>query len=125
MARTSLSARFGTRVRAARTARNLSQSDLAAAVGLSSNHLGVLERGEKVPTLETVEALAKALNMSVAELLSDAVGADPWLDELRSIGAGVPPALRPLALDVVATFAKRRTLRPRRRPTPPRGRPKA
>jgi transcriptional regulator with XRE-family HTH domain len=108
MARSTLSARFGARVRTLRTARDLSQFDLAAAVGLSPNHLGVLERGEKMPTLETAEALAKALNLSVAELLSDEGGADPWLDELRSIGAGVPPDLRALALEVLSTFAKRR-----------------
>jgi transcriptional regulator with XRE-family HTH domain len=108
MARSSLSARFGARVRTLRTARDLSQFDLADAVGLSSNHLGVLERGEKVPTLETVESLAEALNLSVAELLSDESDADPWLEELRSVGAGVPPALRALALDVLSTFAKRR-----------------
>ena len=89
-------------------ARGLSQAELAAAVGLSSNHLGVLERGEKVPTLETVEALAKALKLSVAELVADEASDDPWLQELRAVAAAVPVANRGLALDVLRAFGKHR-----------------
>lgn len=115
MSRTSLSIRFGARVRAARSARGFSQADLATRVGLSPNHLGVLERGEKVPTLETVEAVAKALGVTAAELIADGSAGDAWFDELRAVGAGVPPPLRTLALDVLGAFAKR--ARAGRKPT--------
>jgi transcriptional regulator with XRE-family HTH domain len=114
MGRTTLSARFGGRVRAARLARGFSQAELAAAVGLSSNHLGVVERGEKVPTLETVEALAKALKLAVADLVADEVpSADPWIDELKVAAAAVPPTHRALALAVLRAFGKHRERRAR------------
>jgi transcriptional regulator with XRE-family HTH domain len=86
----------------------LSQAELAAAVGISSNHLGVLERGEKVPTLETVEALAKTLKLPVAELVAEDSASDPWLEELKAAGTAVPLPLRSLALAVLRAFAKHR-----------------
>jgi hypothetical protein len=80
---------------------------VAIAPYLTPNHLGVLERGEKVPTLETVEAVGRALGVPVAELLADGSAGDAWLDDLKTVGAAVPPTLRSLALDVLGAFAKR------------------
>jgi transcriptional regulator with XRE-family HTH domain len=99
----------------------LTQAELAQAVGLSANHLGVLERGEKVPTLETVEAVAKALGVPVTELLAEETTEDAWVRQLTTIAAGVPPSLRPLVLAVVSTMARHQIDRARRsssRPSP-------
>ena len=53
----------------ARTARKLSQATLAKAAGVSVSYVSMLERGQRSPPLETLEALAKALRVSPLELL--------------------------------------------------------
>lgn len=104
----SLSERFGARVRALRTARGWSQATLAESVGLSPNHVGVMERGEKAPTLDTVEAVAKALGSTPALLLAEpeAKGAAAWLAQLQAIAIAVPSAHRPLVAAVLATLVQ-------------------
>jgi transcriptional regulator with XRE-family HTH domain len=63
---------FGETVRAERQARKLTQEQLAEKAELSLNFIGNLERGEKMPSLETVERLASALGLKGAELLASA-----------------------------------------------------
>ena len=53
----------------ARTARKLSQARVAKAAGVSVSYVSMLERGQRSPPLETLEALAKALRVSPFELL--------------------------------------------------------
>ena len=60
---------FGARLRELRTARGLTQPDIAARVGTSASNISDLERGIKVPTLTTVARLAQALNCKVTELV--------------------------------------------------------
>jgi len=58
---------FGRRVRAARKAANLSREKAVEKAGLgSANYLGEIERGEKWPAPEKIEALARAFGVSVA-----------------------------------------------------------
>jgi transcriptional regulator with XRE-family HTH domain len=61
---------FGARLRELRTARGLTQPDIAARVGTSASNISDLERGIKVPTLTTVARLAEALECTVSELVS-------------------------------------------------------
>jgi len=61
---------FGARLRELRTARGLTQPDIAARVGTSASNISDLERGIKVPTLTTVARLADALECTVSELVS-------------------------------------------------------
>ena len=86
----SFGARLGARIRARRTAKGLSQAALAESADVSANYIGVLERGVKLPTLDTLVALAKVLGCSAAELLDDPRAKDSWLDELVS---APPPSL--------------------------------
>jgi transcriptional regulator with XRE-family HTH domain len=60
---------FGIAVRAERTARKLSQEKFAFECDLSLTYIGEIERGEKMPSLETVQRVAKALGLSAGELL--------------------------------------------------------
>jgi transcriptional regulator with XRE-family HTH domain len=53
----------------ARTARKLSQATLAKAAGISVSYVSMLERGQRSPPLETLEAVAKALRVSPASLV--------------------------------------------------------
>jgi transcriptional regulator with XRE-family HTH domain len=54
---------------AARTTRKLSQATLAKAAGVSISYISMLERGQRSPPLETLEAVAKALRVSPLSLV--------------------------------------------------------
>ena len=47
----------------------LSQEDLADRAGLYRNYIGMVERQENSPTVDTLEALADALQVDAAEIL--------------------------------------------------------
>lgn len=72
---------------------------------MGANYVGILERGQKLPTLDTLVALAKALGCGPAELLDDGQTKDPWVDELVTVAATVPKARRELALAVLKAMA--------------------
>lgn len=59
---------FGDRLRTLRKARGLSQEALAEKADTHFTYIGVIERGEQSPTLDTVEKIAKALDMETKEL---------------------------------------------------------
>lgn len=60
---------FGNRVREERRRLNLSQEELANRAGMHRTYIGMIERAEKNITLENIGKLAKALNLSMSELL--------------------------------------------------------
>jgi transcriptional regulator with XRE-family HTH domain len=62
---------FGRRLRELRLARSLTQEQLAETAGITSTYTSDLERGEKVPSLTIVLRLARALDVSVSDLLQD------------------------------------------------------
>lgn len=62
---------FGVGLRRVRHERGLSQEALAEATGLSTNFVGEMERGLKAPGLGVIVRLARALDVSVHELLAD------------------------------------------------------
>jgi transcriptional regulator with XRE-family HTH domain len=64
-----VAARIGVALRAARTQRQLSQSDLAHLAGVSPSAISQAERGKRGLSLETLLELTGKLNMSVDELL--------------------------------------------------------
>jgi transcriptional regulator with XRE-family HTH domain len=68
--------RVGARLKHLRQARKLTQEQLAEAAGLSYKFVGEIERGVGNPTLTTLEALVVALDVSIADLLSDDTRAD-------------------------------------------------
>lgn len=61
----------GRRIKAAREMKKLTQEDLAALVGISPTHVSIIERGVKVPRLDTFVAIANALEVSADALLID------------------------------------------------------
>jgi transcriptional regulator with XRE-family HTH domain len=54
----------GPNVKAARIRKSLSQEELAAKASLSVSYISMLERGQRVPPLDTLEVLARALEGS-------------------------------------------------------------
>ena len=51
-----------------RLERGLSQEELADLAGLNRNYIGMIERQENAATVDTLEALAKALEVEPARL---------------------------------------------------------
>ena len=67
----SVSSRFGARVRAARSQQGLTLDGLASAAGISRATLSNLERGEHSPSLNAATDVARALGVSLAQLLGE------------------------------------------------------
>lgn len=61
---------FGERLKAARTAKHMSQQALADVIGKSLNTVGLYERGLRQPSLETLCLLADTLDVSCDYLLA-------------------------------------------------------
>ena len=61
--------RFGTRLRDARHARGWSLGDLEARTGIQKPRLSRYENGWVIPTIDSVEVLAKALRVAPAVLV--------------------------------------------------------
>ncbi len=66
---------IGNQIRAKRKAKSWSQEKLVEEVHLSAAYIGMIERGEKIPTLETFSVIANALEASADELLSGVISA--------------------------------------------------
>ena len=60
---------FGDLVRAARVARGFSQEALASAASLHRTHISLIERGHRSVRLETLELLARALEVEPSQLI--------------------------------------------------------
>jgi len=52
-----------------RRERGLTQEELADLAGLNRNYVGMIERQENAATVDTLEALAEALQIKAAQLL--------------------------------------------------------
>jgi transcriptional regulator with XRE-family HTH domain len=59
---------FGRRVRQLRKKRKWSQEKLAEMSGLHWTYIGQVERGERNLTLQSIESIARALRMKIADL---------------------------------------------------------
>ena len=64
-------------LRQLRSRKKLSQDDVARRSGISVSYVSMLERGNRVPPLETIEALAKALKVPPLSLFQDSGGHEP------------------------------------------------
>ena len=61
---------LGRKLRALRNSLGMTQEQLAEGADISLKHLGEIERGRGNPTLATLEALAKALHVTLSDLIS-------------------------------------------------------
>jgi transcriptional regulator with XRE-family HTH domain len=60
---------LGERIRQLRTERGWRQIDLAEEAGIHENYVSDLEQGHKEVCLRTLQTIAKAFDLTVAELL--------------------------------------------------------
>lgn len=62
--------KFGERIRQLRLQKGMSQESLAFKANMHRTYMGGIERGERNPSLKNIEAIAKALGVSLKELFS-------------------------------------------------------
>lgn len=63
--------KFGDNVRKTRIKKGLSQEELADLAGVHRTYIGMIERAEKNITLENIEKIAKALKVSIGDLVNE------------------------------------------------------
>jgi transcriptional regulator with XRE-family HTH domain len=110
---------IGKRLLELRTARSLSQGDIEKLTGLLRSYISRVENGHTTPSLETLERLAKALNIEVYQIFFEGegkpkpvpVGAREGVDkregELLGLFRQANEADRRLMLDMARKVAKR------------------
>lgn len=60
--------RFGKRIQELRKSIGITQDELAERVDVSKDYIGLIERGLRSPSLQTVEKIATSLKVSIASL---------------------------------------------------------
>lgn len=66
------------KLKAARAALDMTQKDLAEAVGISRQTVNAIEQGEYNPSIKLCRAICRALGKTLDELFWE-----DWLDEIR------------------------------------------
>ena len=97
---------FGQRLREQRIQHGLTLEQLAEKSELSSNYIGMVERGLKEPGLATIVKLLNALNISADTLLCDLVPSASHVtdDEIRKRLEHLTPVQKKAALDLLDTY---------------------
>ncbi len=65
-----VSKRLGENMRKIREEKNMTQGDICRALNLDRAHVSNIENGKQNPTLDTIEKIAKALKVSIKELVN-------------------------------------------------------
>jgi transcriptional regulator with XRE-family HTH domain len=110
-----------TAVRDLRHVRNLSQRQLAARMGVPRTYISKIENGKAMPTLSSLDRLAKALQVDISTLLRDSntrhrdetavLMTDPFLAEIAMYTSQLDDLQRSIFLNHVRELAagRRRT----------------
>lgn len=64
---------IGARIRTARKRKEWRQDDLAEHIGKSTTYVGMIERGERIPALDTFVDIITELDITADEILCDVV----------------------------------------------------
>ena len=72
----------GQRIRNYRTKKGLSQEKLAELSGCHPTYIGQLERGEKNATIESIERITSALDISLSKLFEKLGGQDDFGNDI-------------------------------------------
>ena len=60
---------FGKRVKELRTQKKLTQEQFAQKTGLHKNYIGMVERGERNPSLINIQLIADGLEIIISDLM--------------------------------------------------------
>lgn len=108
-------------VRELRQVRNLSQRQLAGRMGVPRTYISKIENGKAMPTLSSLDRLARALDVDISALLRDSskrhseetamLMNDPFLAEIAAYTSRLDPVQKSIFLNHVRELAagRRRT----------------
>lgn len=99
----------GRRIKAVREQKKITQETLASLVDISPTHMSVIERGAKVPRLDTFVAIANSLGVSADALLLDVVdhSAESVASDLVSAIDKLPHAEKVRVLKVIEVLIEK------------------
>ena len=99
---------IGKNIRAYRVRKNLRQEDLAELSDLSVTYIGMVERGERIPALETFIRILNALEVSADVILADVlkVGYEVKGSLITEQLSSLSSKDREKVYDVIATLIK-------------------
>jgi transcriptional regulator with XRE-family HTH domain len=110
-----------TAVRDLRRVRNLSQRQLAGRMGVPRTYISKIENAKAMPTLSSLDRLARALQVDISALLRDAptrhrdeaamLSADPFLAEIAKYAAHLDSTQKSIFLNHVRELAQGRIRR--------------
>ena len=101
------SASIGKRIRTCREQKGWTQQAFAEKVGISIAYTGMIERGEKIPKLETFIRIANVLEVSADLLLADVIKAQPFSDtSAREVVNSLSKESRERIYDVIDTLLR-------------------
>ncbi len=103
---------LGLRVKAIRTQLGLSQEELAFRCGMHASHIGFLERGQRNPSLDTLERVSLGLGVPLTALFDyESTPTTSVFDEttnkIISYVVGLSQSEKAQILAITKTFAKK------------------
>lgn len=99
---------LGLRIRESRQKKNFSRKILAQKAGTGEVYLGEIERGLKMPSLDTFIRIVEALDISADYLLRDEVtsGKEYVLDDIARKLSALTPQQRKTATDILDAYIR-------------------
>lgn len=94
---------IGNKVREARLKYGLTQEKLAELVGISDSYMGLIERGERILSVETLVKLSLALGVSTDWLLQatmDSIEKDTFVIQFAQMTSGLDVSQKRMIMDV-------------------------
>jgi len=89
---------LGARIRKAREGKGFTQEQLSEECSLSASHIGHIERGTRIPSLETMHAISCTLDVGLDELVFGSVA------ETEGLFSGIASTLHKKDDTKVASF---------------------
>lgn len=75
----------GDNIRRIRLEKHISQNKLAKESGIAQSALSAIESSVKNPSIETIQLIAKSLNVTISELLGESTGQDSLTAQERQL----------------------------------------
>ena len=103
--------KLGMKIRQERLKRDFTQEQLSELCGISSSYIGIIERGDKKLSIETLVKIATILDVSIDYLLSDSLqlSTDTRIQQISSIVSNLESNDINMIIDVVSTMASHLT----------------
>jgi len=86
-----IKSRFGKTIRLFRKKRGITQEKLGELSGLHTNYIGGMERGERNPSLETINKITRALDLSLSDTFAGIDGPEQARETPLPYSADISP----------------------------------